>query len=531
MIRLTRLSPDTIASRRAQSLDAPTVSSAREIVDAVRRYGVDAVRYYAARFGERSARDTPVLGREAMAAALNRLDEPTREVLERAAARVRAFALAQRASLRDLEAPVTGGHAGHTIEPRRSAGCYAPGGRHPLPSSVLMTAVTARAAGVERVVVCSPNASDVMLASAAIAGADAFLAVGGAHAIAALAYGVEGLEPCDIVVGPGNRWVTAAKQIVSADVAIDMLAGPSELVVIADDSADPATVAADLLAQAEHDTDASAGLIATSEPFVRAVERELAEQLEALPTRATAESSLREHGFSCVVATLDDAAEASDRFAPEHLQLCVRDPRGLARRVRHAGAIFLGEGAAEGFGDYGVGPNHTLPTGGTARRNGGLSVLHFLRVRTWIRMDGSDEGREDVARTPPRWARLEGLEAHARAAEARLARRSAETGAGCVPATSVDDRPAALTQSTTERRSLTETLTPIARAAELAVFFYPSPRSTGAPDRLALLHAPARGADRGRRPARDGGFDWRRLGLPPRARSRILATFAIADGC
>lgn len=419
-VTLTRLMPECITSLRPNALDAPTLEGAREIIDAVRREGVDALRRYAVRFGERSPTDPLVLDRDAMRAALDRLDATTRAVLERAASRIRAFALAQRASLKDLDTPVPGGRAGHTIEAMTAAGCYAPGGRYPLPSSVLMTGVTARAAGVERVVVCSPNASDVMLASAALADADSFLVAGGAHAIGALAYGFDGFAPCDIVVGPGNRWVTAAKQIVSADVAIDMLAGPSELVVIADDSADPAVVAADLLAQAEHDPDASAGLITTSETLAREVERELTRQLAALPTRDTAAASLREHGFICVVQSLDDAAAASDRFAPEHLQLCVRDPDALARGIRHAGAVFLGERTAEVFGDYGIGPNHTLPTGGLARRTGGLSVLHFLRVRTWIRMDPSDEGRDDdVATDAASLARLEGLEAHAMAAEAR----------------------------------------------------------------------------------------------------------------
>lgn len=420
-LTLARLTPDRITSLRPDALDAATLAGAREIVDAVRREGADALRRYAVRFGERSESDPLLLDREAMTAALDRLDAPTRAVLERTASRIRAFALAQRTSINDLDIPVPGGRAGHTIEPMSSAGCYAPGGRYPLPSSVLMTAITARAAGVGRVVVCSPNASDAMLAAAALADADAFLVAGGAHAIGALAYGFDGFAPCDMVVGPGNRWVTAAKQLVSADIAIDMLAGPSELIVIADDAADPVVVAADLLAQAEHDPDASAGLITTSEALAGEVERELARQLETLPTRDTAAASLREHGFICVVDSLDAAAATSDRFAPEHLQLCVREPDALARRIRHTGAVFLGERTAEVFGDYGVGPNHTLPTGGLARRTGGLSVLHFLRVRTWIRMDASDERRDDgVATDAASLARLEGLEAHARAAEARL---------------------------------------------------------------------------------------------------------------
>jgi phosphoribosyl-ATP pyrophosphohydrolase/phosphoribosyl-AMP cyclohydrolase/histidinol dehydrogenase len=282
-----------------------------------------------------------------------------------------------------------------------------------------MTAIAARAAGVRRVVVASPNASDVMLAAAAIAGADEFLCAGGAHAIGALAYGVDGLAPCDVIVGPGNRWVTAAKRIVSGDVAIDMLAGPSELVVIADDGADPEIVAADLLAQAEHDPDATAGLITTSERLARTVDNALERRLRDLQTADIARRSLLDRGFVCVVESLEEAAKASDAFAPEHLQLSVRDPDALRSMIGHAGAIFAGERTAEVFGDYGVGPNHTLPTGGAARRSAGLSVMHFLRVRTWIRMDNASD-LAGVIHDAASMARIEGLEAHARAAEARL---------------------------------------------------------------------------------------------------------------
>jgi phosphoribosyl-ATP pyrophosphohydrolase/phosphoribosyl-AMP cyclohydrolase/histidinol dehydrogenase len=282
-----------------------------------------------------------------------------------------------------------------------------------------MTAIAARAAGVRRVVVASPNASDVMLAAAAIAGADEFLCAGGAHAIGALAYGVDGLAPCDVIVGPGNRWVTAAKRIVSGDVAIDMLAGPSELVVIADDGADPEIVAADLLAQAEHDPDATAGLITTSERLARTVDNALERRLRDLQTADIARRSLLDRGFVCVVESLEEAAKASDAFAPEHLQLSVRDPDALRSMIGHAGAIFAGERTAEVFGDYGVGPNHTLPTGGAARRSAGLSVMHFLRVRTWIRMDNASD-LSGVIHDAASMARIEGLEAHARAAEARL---------------------------------------------------------------------------------------------------------------
>jgi phosphoribosyl-ATP pyrophosphohydrolase/phosphoribosyl-AMP cyclohydrolase/histidinol dehydrogenase len=275
-----------------------------------------------------------------------------------------------------------------------------------------MTAVTARAAGVEFVIVASPRPTTVTLAAAAVAGADAFLAVGGAQAIAAMAYGV-GVVPCDVIVGPGNRWVTAAKKLVSGAVRIDMLAGPSELVVLADAHADPGLVAADLLAQAEHDPDALPMLVTTSSELADAVDIELRVQLETLPTAEVAREACRQ-GFSVVVPDLAAGVAVCDRLAPEHLALHLEDAASVS--PKHYGAVFIGARAAEVLGDYGAGPNHVLPTGGTARSEGGLSVANFLRCRTWLRIDGpAPELVADAAVL----GRLEGLEAHARSAERR----------------------------------------------------------------------------------------------------------------
>ena len=331
------------------------------------------------------------------------------------------FARAQRDALSDVDVTVPGGRAGHRVAAVERAGCYAPGGRFPLPSSVLMTAVTARTAGVSEVWVASPKPDDVTLAAASVAGADALLAVGGAQAIAALAYGAGPVPACDVVVGPGNRWVTAAKKLVAGRVGIDMLAGPSELVVLADDTADAVVVAADLLAQAEHDPDALPVLVTTDAALAIAVDAELERDLESLPTRPTAEAALA-NGFTVVVDDLDQAITVCDRLAPEHLQVLTADPQTVAERLNHWGGLFVGEMSAEVFGDYGVGPNHTLPTGGVARFKGGLSVLDFLRVRTWLRMEPGD-ATEGLARDAAALARLEGLEAHARAAECRLPHR------------------------------------------------------------------------------------------------------------
>lgn len=241
-----------------------------------------------------------------------------------------------------------------------------------------------------------------------------------ARAIAALAYGFHGderLDRCDVIAGPGNAWVTAAKQLVSGVVGIDMLAGPSELLIIADETADAGLVAADLLAQAEHDADASAMLVTTSQSLANDVERELVRQLALLPTRDVAALGLK-NGFVAVVDTEDEMAAVADRIAAEHLEVMTADPEGLATRISNAGAVFLGSASAEVLGDYGAGPNHTLPTGGTARFQAGLSVMHFLRLRTWLRIDDTAESSSLRADTQ-RLAAMEGLAGHAEAARRR----------------------------------------------------------------------------------------------------------------
>ncbi len=219
------------------------------------------------------------------------------------------------------------------------------------------------------------------------------------------------------MVGPGNRWVTAAKKVVAGDVGIDMLAGPSELVILADTTADPGVVAADLLAQAEHDPEALPVLVTTDPALADAVDTELARQLAELPTRDIAGAALG-NGFAVIADSLAEALAVCDRIAPEHLQILTHDAEEVARRAKHYGGLFIGAGSAEVFGDYGIGPNHTLPTGGVARFKGGLSVFDFLRIRTWLRMkDGPDAAA--AAQDAAALARLEGLEAHARAAECR----------------------------------------------------------------------------------------------------------------
>ncbi len=407
-----------LLQRRGEPVSAEALAVSGPIVDAVRRRGEPALREYAERFGEVAAGGQLFLDRAALDSACASLALDDRARLERVAERIRTFADAQKHALSTVSITVPGGTAGHWIAPMERAGCYAPGGRYPLPSSVLMTAVTARTAGVKEIWVASPKPGQMTLAAAAMAGADGVLAAGGAHAIAALAFGAGPLSPCDVIVGPGNRYVTAAKQLVAGRVAIDMLAGPTELVIFADATASPATVAADLLAQAEHDPDAVPILVSLDPGLTDRVEAELARQLVILPTAPVASEALVNGGV-VAVASIEQGIATCDALAPEHLELCLRNADALAPRFRHFGALFIGSATAEVLGDYGAGPNHVLPTGGTARSTGGLSVYTFLRVRTWLRIDDGAAARplvEDAA-----WfGRVEGLEGHSRSAEQRL---------------------------------------------------------------------------------------------------------------
>lgn len=408
---------DEIRAVRRDSIDEQTLSDVDTIVDAIRKRGDEALREYGERFGDIDAGASLVIETQELEEALGTLDSDQRGVLERTAQRIERFATAQRECLTDLELEIPGGVAGHRVTPVDRAACYAPGGRFPLPSSVLMTAVTARTAGVDDVWVASPNPTAETMAAAAIAGVDGLLRVGGAQAIAAFAFGTQQIPACDAIVGPGNRWVTAAKQRLAGLVRIDMLAGPSELVVLADDSAHPTTVARDLLAQAEHDVDALPILVTTSRQLADDVEDSLAEELAELSTAPTAEAALK-NGYAVIVDTIDEAIALCNRIAPEHLEVLCDDAPTVAAKLKHFGGLFVGNDAAEVLGDYGAGPNHTLPTGGTARRQGGLSVLNFLKVSTWMQIDSPDEAQE-LVEDAVTLAEMEGLEAHAKSAALR----------------------------------------------------------------------------------------------------------------
>lgn len=414
---LPKIAPNDLTLIKRNPVDAETLSQAAEILAEVERRGDAALAEFAVRYGDRAPGEPLILGRDELQQAFDDLNTDDQQLLVRCAERIKGFAEHQRSAIVAIATSIPGGMAGHTVSPVERAGCYAPGGRHPLPSTVLMTVVTARIAGVEEVWAASPKPARITLAAAAVAGADKFLAVGGAQAIGALAYGTETVPACDIIVGPGNRWVTAAKQLVSGQVNIDIIAGPSELVILADESANVHLVALDLLAQAEHDTDALPILLATDDRLIDSVRSRLKILLDETPDE-TAQAALS-RGCAVSVQNLEQGIRICNALAPEHLQLNLTNPDSIIPKLRHYGALFIGEKSAEVFGDYGAGPNHVLPTSGAARRTAGLSVMNFLRFPTWMRIDDPESARE-LAEDSAALATLEGLNWHAEAARARL---------------------------------------------------------------------------------------------------------------
>ena len=386
----------------------------REIVDTVRKEGDAAVSRFTERF-ERRAVERPGVRPEHWKERALRVSESTRGLLSEAVDRVRAYHLRQVDSgFSYSEGGIT---LGMKVSPLGSVGVYAPGGKAQYPSSVIMAAVPAAVAGVKRIVLATPDPGDVVLAAAELSGVTEVFDMGGAQAIAALAYGTETVPSVHKIVGPGNIFVACAKQQVFGHVGIDQIAGPSEILVVADDDADPRVVAADLLSQAEHDEAAYALLVTLSRPQADAVAREVERQLERLPRVAIARASIDDHGLAFVVEDLGKAAEVVNLIGPEHLALSVADPEPLLARITSAGAVFVGRYTPEAAGDYAAGPSHVLPTGGAARFGSPLGVYDFVTRMSVV--EYSKDALRAQASLLCSLARLEGLEAHARAVEAR----------------------------------------------------------------------------------------------------------------
>lgn len=347
--------------------------------------------------------------------------DPERQALETAAERIRAYHVRQMPQDQSWTDP-EGATLGWRWSAVSAAGLYVPGGLASYPSSVLMNAIPAKVAGVERLAICVPTPDGVVnpavLLAARIAGVDEIYRIGGAQAIAALAYGTQSIPPVDKITGPGNAFVAAAKRRVFGKVGIDMIAGPSEILVIADGENDPDWIALDLMSQAEHDESAQSLLITTDAEFGRAVAESVDKRLQTLERRAIAGASWRDYGAVITVADLDEAAQLSNRIAPEHLELCVAEPEALADKCVHAGAIFLGQWTPEAIGDYVGGPNHVLPTARSARFSSGLSVMDFVKRTTMARM--TPEALRAIGPAAEVLARSESLEAHGLSVTARL---------------------------------------------------------------------------------------------------------------
>ena len=360
---------------------------------------------------------------EACAEAFAGLDATLRAALELAAARIRAYHEAQRPEARDYT-DAAGVRLGAHWRAVDAAGLYIPGGRAAYPSSLLMNAIPAKVAGVERLVVVTPTprgeVNPLVLAAAHLAGVDEIWRIGGAQAVAALAYGTTRIRPVDVITGPGNAWVAEAKRQLFGVVGIDMVAGPSEILVIADGRNDPAWIAADLLSQAEHDPVAQAILITDDAGFADRVAQQVTAELAALATRQVAAESWDRHGVIIAVASLDEAPALANALAAEHVEIAVADPEPLFARIRHAGSIFLGRHTPEAVGDYIAGPNHVLPTGRRARFASGLSVLDFMKRTSFIELD--DAALRAIGPAAVALAHAEGLPAHARSIEVRLGR-------------------------------------------------------------------------------------------------------------
>jgi len=408
----------TLASNRIASLLARRTTRltqaeavVRPILDAVRKLGDKALLKYARKFDGLDRKSVRVDERE-LAAACGKLSPAFRDAVETASTNIRTFAEMQM-PVEQLMEMAPGLHLGQIVRPLDTVAAYIPAGRYPLPSTLMMTVVPAQVAGVRRVCVACPRPVPEILGTARLLRVPDVFQMGGAQAIAAFAFGTRTVPKADRIVGPGNIYVAAAKKLLAGEVGIDFVAGPTEILMIAVEG-DPEFMAADMLAQAEHDVDASAILLTTSKTLARAVAQEVERQLKTLPTAAVARQAIRRNSAIVICRSLDEAVEIANRFAPEHLS--IPDAR-LLKNISNAGSVFVGPFSPEAAGDYASGPNHVLPTSGAARLRGGLSVMDYLKVISVQRL--TDDALLRLAPAITTLARAEGLEAHARSVEVR----------------------------------------------------------------------------------------------------------------
>jgi len=400
-----------LLTRRAARLDDAEVV-VRPILDAVRKRGDKALLEYSGKFDGLTAK-TVAVPQASLDAAYKRLPAELRKAFQTAARNIRAYAKLQLPQSK-VSTPSPGLRLSQIIRPLDCVAAYIPAGRYPLPSTLLMTAIPAQVAGVGRIVAASPKPADAIWGAASFLKVSNVFQMGGAHAIAAFAFGTKTVPKADRIVGPGNIYVAAAKKLLAGEVGIDFIAGPTEILIIAN-VGDAKAIAADMLAQAEHDLDASAVLLTKSRTIAASVAREIEKQVATLPTAAIARKSIDNNSAIVLVSSVDEALELSNRFAPEHLSI---PDTSMLSGIRHAGSVFIGAYSPEAAGDYASGPNHVLPTNGVARVRGGLSAADFVKVISVQQL--SKQALAKLAPAVTALARAEGLEGHARSVEARL---------------------------------------------------------------------------------------------------------------
>lgn len=398
-----------------EKIEFEAISSVEEIARDVKFNGDEAVRKYAKQFDGEDLEQF-LISTEEILDAYRKTDKKTIKTIKKAIENVKRFSEKQLKCLKSLKTKIDCNELGHKVIPLEAVGCYIPGGNYPLLSSAVMTIVPAKVAGVKKIIACSPKIKPEVIVACDLAGASKIYKIGGVQAISAMAYGTESIPKVNKIVGPGNKYVTAAKKHVFGEVGIDFLAGPSEVMIIADETANPEFVSADMLAQCEHDVDARAFLVTTSEKLANQVLEFAQKQLEELVTKEIALKSF-EKSFAIIVKSMDEALEIANKKAPEHLELCIKKVKKHINKFKNYGSLFIGNYSAEVYGDYCSGTNHVLPTNEVSKYSGGLSVFDFVKVQTYQII--SKKGNCKISPFASQLAEKEGLLAHKLAADVR----------------------------------------------------------------------------------------------------------------
>lgn len=406
---------ENIENNFFEKIEFEAISSVEEIAKEVKNQGDTAIRKYIKQFDNEELEDFLVSETE-IKEAYSKIDKETINAIKKSIKNVENFSKKQLKCLKNLKTKIDKNELGHKIIPIETLGCYIPGGNYPLLSSAVMTITPAKVAGVKEIVACSPKIRPETIVACDLAGANKIYRVGGVQAIVGMAYGTQSIAKVNKIVGPGNKYVTAAKKYVFGEVGIDFLAGPSEVMIIADETANPEFIAADMLAQCEHDIDARAFLICTSDVFAHKTKEIAQKQLETLSTKEIAQKSF-EKSFAIIVEKLDDAIELANKKAPEHLEICFKNAKKSMDKFTNYGSLFIGNYSAEVYGDYCSGTNHVLPTNEVSKYSGGLSVFDFVKIQTYQII--SCAGNKIIAPISSKLAEKEGLMAHKLAADVR----------------------------------------------------------------------------------------------------------------